>query len=96
MPRRLSAQSVTTLAALDGGLWLHGYELARRTGLKPGTLYPILERLEGRGLLEGRWEPSPDRRPARHSYRLTEAGSHQLALEEQPGPTRATLREALP
>lgn len=35
--------------------WRYGYELSRATGLKSGTLYPILMRLEKYGLLEARW-----------------------------------------
>ena len=50
----------------------YGYELARATGLASGTLYPILMRLEERGLLEARWELA-ERRP-RHVYRLTADG----------------------
>lgn len=62
------------LAAEPAG-WRHGYDLGRDTGLKAGTLYPILMRLEDRGQLEARWEPSPQPgRPARHLYRLTRAG----------------------
>lgn len=92
MVRRLSAQAISTLDALRGAEWLHGYELSRRTGLKPGTLYPILERLEHRGLLEGRWEQNPDRRPARHAYRLTEAGQLVLADAAQVHSTAPVIR----
>ena len=55
--------------------WRHGYELAKRTGLKSGTLYPILMRLADRGLMEARWqEEQPTGRPRRHLYRLTPGG----------------------
>ena len=55
--------------------WQHGYALAKQTGLKSGTLYPILIRLSDRGLVEACWqdEPTPGR-PRRHLYRLTSAG----------------------
>jgi DNA-binding PadR family transcriptional regulator len=55
--------------------WQHGYALAKQTGLKSGTLYPILIRLADRGLVEACWqeEPQPGR-PRRHLYRLTAAG----------------------
>ena len=91
----MSAQAIDTLVALhDEDGWLHGYELSRRTGLKPGTLYPILERLALRGLLEGRWEPSPlGQRPARHVYRLTDVGGRALSGELRravPGPSGRT------
>ncbi len=69
-----SAQTLSVLAALcaQPSQWCHGYELAKQTGLKSGTLYPILIRLAGRGLVEARRqdEPQPGR-PRRHLYRLT-------------------------
>jgi len=55
--------------------WQHGYELAKQTGLKSGSLYPILIRLADRGLVEARWEnEQPQGRPRRHLYRLTADG----------------------
>src|SRR6201984_1806757 len=72
-----SPQTLAVLAALSGqpSAWRHGYALARQTGLKSGTLYPILIRLADRGLVEACWqdEPTPGR-PRRHLYRLTSAG----------------------
>jgi len=49
-----SAQTLSVLAALcdQPSQWQHGYALARQTGLKSGTLYPILIRLADRGLVE--------------------------------------------
>ena len=55
--------------------WQHGYELMKQTGLKSGTLYPLLMRMTEQGLVEAEWrEPSQPGRPARHAYRLTAAG----------------------
>lgn len=55
--------------------WLHGYDLSEHTGLKSGSLYPILMRLSDRGLLESKWQPSPlAGRPPRRLYRLTAQG----------------------
>jgi PadR family transcriptional regulator, regulatory protein PadR len=72
-----SAQTLAVLAALcaQPSQWHHGYALARQTGLKSGTLYPILIRLADRGLVEACWqdEPQPGR-PRRHLYRLTTDG----------------------
>ena len=72
-----SAQTLSVLAALcdEPSHWQHGYALARQTGLKSGTLYPILIRLADRGLVEACWqdEPTPGR-PRRHLYRLTVGG----------------------
>ena len=72
-----SAQTLSVLAALcdQPSQWQHGYALAKQTGLKSGTLYPILIRLADRDLVEACWqdEPAPGR-PRRHLYRLTAAG----------------------
>ena len=72
-----SAQTLSVLAALcaQPSQWCHGYALAKETGLKSGTLYPILIRLADRGLVEACWqdEPQPGR-PRRHLYRLTAGG----------------------
>jgi len=72
-----SAQTLSVLAVLcaQPPRWSHGYALAKQTGLKSGTLYPILIRLADRGLVEACWqeEPAPGR-PRRHLYRLTAAG----------------------
>lgn len=56
--------------------WQYGYELSQITGLKSGTLYPILMRLCDRGLLESQWQPAVQPgRPPRHVYRLTAEGT---------------------
>src|SRR5438874_10925682 len=54
--------------------WCYGYEMSRQTGLKSGTLYPILMRLEKHSLLEVRWVATEDGVPPRHTYRLTPNG----------------------
>jgi PadR family transcriptional regulator PadR len=66
---------------LSSADWRYGLEIAAVTGLKSGSLYPILMRLDERGLLESRWlEPERPGRPPRHAYRLTGAG--RAALNE--------------
>ena len=85
MPRKpnSSRQARFLLAAfLDRSqLWRHGYDLSKETGLKSGTLYPLLMRLCEQGFLEAVWQ-QPDRSglPPRHAYRLTVQG---LALAQQ-------------
>jgi PadR family transcriptional regulator, regulatory protein PadR len=75
--REFSPQTLSVLAALceQPSRWQHGYALASQTGLRSGTLYPILIRLADRGLVEACWrqEPQPGR-PRRHLYRLTPGG----------------------
>jgi PadR family transcriptional regulator, regulatory protein PadR len=90
MARRsgFSAQTLSVLTVLgaDPACWQHGYLLARQTGLRSGTLYPILIRLAERGLVEACWEDGqPAGRPRRHLYRLSSDG---LAV------ARAALAEA--
>jgi len=88
-------RAVLTELATDPSHDRYGYELAQATGLASGTLYPILMRLEERGLLEARWELS-DRRP-RHVYRLTAAGlaATEAVSEAEPEPPRRS-RSAAP
>ena len=94
--RKLSPQTVLVLSALSlrPSDWLYGLELSRMTGLKSGSLYPILIRLADRGLLESQWlDPTESGRPARHAYRISASGLAALA-EAAPAP-RARLRESL-
>jgi len=47
----------------------------KATGLKSGTLYPILMRLKERGFLDSHWQPAEtEGRPPRQSYKLTVKG----------------------
>src|SRR5262249_60695603 len=79
MPRKpnSSRQTRAVLAAfLDRGqAWRYGYDLAKETRLKSGTLYPVLMRLSEQGLLDSRWqEPERAGLPPRPAYRPTAAG----------------------
>ena len=87
MPRRAnnSRQTRALLAAFleRSRTWRHGYDLSKETGLRSGTLYPLLMRLSEQGLLESRWqEPERPGLPPRHVYRLTTAGL-ALAREQE-------------
>jgi len=71
------AQTLVVPAALTAGpsTWRHGCDLASETGLRPGTLYPVLVRLAGPKIIEAcREEGGPAGRPRRHLYRLTSDG----------------------
>jgi PadR family transcriptional regulator PadR len=100
---QFSAQTMSVLVALcdQPSEWRHGYALAKLTGLKSGTLYPILIRLADRGLVESCWqdEPQPGR-PRRHLYRLTADGQAAAAAvvaataeRQSRSRARATLGE---
>lgn len=72
-----SRQALQVLRALEARseVWRHGYDLMNETGVKSGTLYPLLMRLADDGLLESEWRPPvPPARTPRHAYRLTQAG----------------------
>jgi DNA-binding PadR family transcriptional regulator len=94
-----SKQTLAVLADLYATppQWRHGYGIARDTGLKSGTLYPVLIRLADRGLVEARWEDEqPAGRPRRHLYRLTPQGlaaaRGALAQARSAGTARAGVR----
>ena len=73
------------LAQLEDGA-RHGYEIgqqisARGAGavsFQPASLYPVLYRLERRGLITGRWVEKANQRRRRY-YRLTAKGRRVLA-----------------
>ena len=68
MPRlpNTSPQTLSVLQLLleSPRSWHYGYALSQLTGLKSGTLYPILLRLADQRWLETRWaEPEQPGRP---------------------------------
>ena len=75
------------LAILEDGQ-RHGYEIARQIERRSrgaisfhvASLYPMLYRLEGRGLIEGRWVEKAGQRRRRY-YRLTSEGAEVLAAQ---------------
>jgi PadR family transcriptional regulator, regulatory protein PadR len=80
---RLSAQTLKVLGTLAShpSHELSGAEIAKRTHLPSGTLYPILFRLEGAGWLNSRWEvedPAALKRPRRRYYRITAEGAKNI------------------
>ena len=87
MPR-LTPQTVAVLRALltepTKARW--GRDIGNETGLKSGTLHPILARLEQAGLVESNWEEpaahEDQGRPRRRYYRFTPGGAQtaQIAL----------------
>jgi DNA-binding PadR family transcriptional regulator len=99
MPRKpnTSRQTRVLLAALleRRQTWRHGYDLSKETGLRSGTLYPLLMRLSEQGLLESCWQDAErPGLPPRHAYRLTASGL-ALAREQELAAAEAEGREAL-
>jgi PadR family transcriptional regulator PadR len=63
---------------------LYGLELMEQTGLKSGTLYPVLARLERSGWVISTWEeidPQTAGRPRRRYYKLSGLGQRAGAAE---------------
>jgi PadR family transcriptional regulator PadR len=66
----------------------HGYEISKLIEQRSGgavrfhvaSLYPLLYRLERRGLIQGRWVEKTDQRRRRY-YRLTRQGHRILAAQ---------------
>ena len=88
MARTPNASKQTALVLVTllerGAKWTHGYGLSQLTGLKSGTIYPLLMRLAEQGFLESNWQESDKPGlPPRHVYRLTQGG-RVLARELNP------------
>ena len=68
----------------------HGYDICRLIEVRSGgalhfhvtTLYPLLYRLEERGLVQGRWVEKPGQRRRRY-YILTAQGRKVLARQRE-------------
>jgi len=74
----------------------YGYGLMKETGLKSGTLYPILMRLKTRGYLKAEWDvAAPTGRPPRQHYELTPLGIN-YAREAAMPVSEPSLREVTP
>lgn len=83
---RITPQTEAVLKAIqDNPAGLHYcQQISRITGLKTGTVAPILARLTGAGVLQSHLEDQlpHERRPRRRYYQLTPAGAHT----PHPGP----------
>jgi len=95
-----TALVLEVLLAADS-VW--GLQIVKDSGKKPGTVYPILDRLESVGWIQGEWDSSEERKgPRRRYYRLlAEArpsaqayvGAHQAKVAPSPGrPSPAILQ----
>jgi PadR family transcriptional regulator len=85
--RKPSRETLALLAALLGTFDAdyYGLQLCQMAGLPSGSVYPILARLEGAGVLSSRWED--DEEAASHQgrrrryYRLTASGADAASAE---------------
>ncbi len=62
---------------------VHALSEAEGLVIKEGTIYPLLNRLKGEGLVDSEWQPSPQG-PRRKYYTLTPDGGRALSeMREQ-------------
>lgn len=77
----------------------YGYDIMLGAGIKSGSLYPILARLEEAGWVESEWEtvePSAEGRPRRRYYRLTPSGTAFAVDATQPRSPRVSAVGLIP
>jgi PadR family transcriptional regulator, regulatory protein PadR len=98
---RMTLQTQAVLAVLMAAEdEVYGLEIIRTSGLAPGTIYPLLQRLRAARWVVARWESDDDaaaeNRPARRYYTLSPQGRaravHALAAA---GTRRSTLARLL-
>ncbi len=90
---RLVLQAFLDLPAQE--LW--GYQLSQATGVKPGSLYPILQRFLAAGWIRDRWEDVDEQtegRRRRRYYVLTAEG--ERAARTYVATHSRALRELMP
>jgi len=98
---RLTYPTAIVLLAVSRG-FRHGFDIMDASGLKSGTVYPILRRLEDAGMLRARWESVANardaQRPPRRYYQITGAGMQALndASSRFPGLARTLAPGATP
>jgi len=81
MGRALPVGTIMVLHALARG-HRYGFDVIEATGLTSGTVYPALDRLEGRGFARSRWEDAEvahdEKRPPRRYFEITDDGKREL------------------
>ncbi|MFJ3984380.1 helix-turn-helix transcriptional regulator [Streptomyces fungicidicus] len=96
-PFRLTPSTRLVLAALqeaDRPVW--GFDICRTTGLKSGTIYPILARLHGHGWVDAWAETDPHPgRPPRRFYQLTDRGRPERPTGQTLPPAASSLEGEL-
>lgn len=88
----LQVRLVLQTLAEDPDQQRYGLEIVESTGLLPGTIYPILARLEQAGWLRSEWEAAAEHtpgRPRRRYYRLTADGMAAAATAAATAAARA-------
>ena len=93
--RYITYPTTLVLQAIADGV-RYGFDIADRTGLQTGTVYPSLRRLESLGFVRSIWESEKiarrEQRPARRYYEITRAGADALAVAAKRFENLARLR----
>jgi PadR family transcriptional regulator PadR len=90
---RVTYPTAIVLHAVAQGV-RHGFDIIDASGLRAGTVYPILRRLEEAKLLTSTWERAAsaraEGRPPRRNYQITASGRRLLAeaVARYPGVAR--------
>jgi PadR family transcriptional regulator len=76
----LIAVAIALMADASARHW--GYDLSKRSGVRSGVMYPLLQRMLDEGWLADGWEDQAQigraKRPPRRYYELTDAGKIAL------------------
>lgn len=74
--QRVTAPTVDVLRVLlDSTVPIWGLQIIKKTSRQPGTVYPVLERLERQGWIRSSWEEDSSRQgPRRRLYEFTADG----------------------
>lgn len=81
MRKTFSLIQVALALMADPGGRHWGYDLSRRSGVRSGVLYPMLQRMLDEGWLLDGWEEQGEvraKRPPRRYYELTDKGKTEL------------------
>lgn len=94
LTRRTPATAAVVGVLLESSNAIWGLQVVKATGLKTGTVYPILERLERAGWITSEWDTDLTRKGPRRRYFKLEADAVPLAQEyvssQQPKLSLAT------
>ena len=86
---RMTYSTAMVLLALAAG-HRYGFDIINAVGVRSGTVYPLLRRLERSRIVRARWEPvavaRSSRRPPRKYYELTPIAQPLLALARERFP----------
>lgn len=96
---RMTYATAMVLQALNGG-YMYGFDIADVTGLRGGTVYPILRRLEDSGFVRSQWErvsvSRDEGRPPRKYYRLAPVAHEMVAAARARFPEATSAIGASP